>query len=137
MVQFSIAISGDREIEEYISIGKIVDQSDFSNLSIYDDLMFKPAWPILSLIAINTERIKIGPAVLNPYLTHPAVIAANISVIDEISNGRSFVGIGRGAFLDFLNIKSEKPISDVKEAIEISQNLSAGIKSLSMVRFYL
>ncbi|SVD08294.1 uncharacterized protein METZ01_LOCUS361148, partial [marine metagenome] len=28
MVQFSIAISGDREIEEYISIGKIVDQSD-------------------------------------------------------------------------------------------------------------
>ena len=128
MVQFSIAISGDREIEEYISIGKIVDQSDFSNLSIYDDLMFKPAWPILSIIAINTERIKIGPAVLNPYLTHPAVIAANISVIDEISKGRAFVGIGRGAFLDFLNIKSEKPISAVKETIEIIQNLSAGTK---------
>ena len=128
MVQFSIAISGDREIEEYISIGKIVDQSDFSNLSIYDDLMFKPAWPILSIIAINTERIKIGPAVLNPYLTHPAVIAANISVIDEISNGRSFVGIGRGAFLDFLNIKSENPVNAVKEAIEIIQPLTAGTK---------
>ena len=128
MVQFSIAISGDREIEEYISIAKVVDQSDFSNLSIYDDLMFKPAWPILSIIAINTERIKIGPAVLNPYLTHPAVIAANISVIDEISKGRAFVGIGRGAFLDFLNIKSEKPISAVKEAIEIIRSLSTGTK---------
>ena len=128
MVQFSIAISGDREIEEYISIAKIVDESSFTNLSIYDDLLFKPAWPILSIIAVNTERIKIGPAVLNPYLTHPAVIAANISVIDEISNGRAFVGIGKGAFLDFLNINSEKPITAMKEAIEIIQILTRGTK---------
>ena len=128
MVQFSIAISGDREIEEYISIAKIVDESAFTNLSIYDDLLFKPAWPILSIIAANTERIKIGPAVLNPYLTHPAVIAANISVIDEISKGRAFIGIGKGAFLDFLNINSEKPLTAVKEAIEIIQILTRGIK---------
>jgi len=128
MVQFSIAISGDREIEEYISIAKIVDESAFTNLSIYDDLLFKPAWPILSVIAVNTERIKIGPAVLNPYLTHPAVIAANISVIDDISKGRAFIGIGKGAFLDFVNINSKKPITAVKETIDIIQNLTRGIR---------
>ena len=129
MVQFGVAISGDRLIDDYISISKLVDDSDFTNLSIYDDLLFKPAWPILSVIAANTERIMIGPAVLNPYLTHPAVIAANITMIDEISRGRAFLGIGRGAFLEFLDIEVQRPLTAVKESIEIIQNLTSRIQT--------
>lgn len=129
MVQFGVAISGDRLIDDYISISKLVDDSDFTNLSIYDDLLFKPAWPILSVIAANTERIMIGPAVLNPYLTHPAVIAANITMINEISRERAFLGIGRGAFLEFLDMEVQRPLTAVKESIEIIQNLTSGIQT--------
>ncbi len=126
MVQLSIGFSGSKSLNEYITLAKIVDQYGFHTLSIFDDLMFKPAWPILTLMAHHTKQVRIGPSIANPYLIHPAVLAGNIALLDELSNGRAYLGIGRGAFLDFLNLKNPKPITTVREAIGMIKRLLSG-----------
>ena len=126
ITELSIAIPGDRTIEEYIRLSTLIDQYGFHTLSIYDDLLFKPAWPLLSVVASNTEKVRIGPAVVNPYLVHPAITAGNLAVLDEISKGRAYLGIGKGAFLDFLNLESQKPLTAMREATEIIQSLIRG-----------
>lgn len=126
MIQLSIGISGSKSISDYITLAQLAEAYNFHTLSIFDDLMFKPAWPILYVIAQQTQRIRLGPSVTNPYLIHPAILAENAAMLDEISGGRAYFGVGRGAFLDFVNVQSEKPISGVRETIEIARRLWRG-----------
>ena len=109
-----------------MSLATLVEQLGFHTLSIYDDLFFKPAWPILSIVAANTSTIRVGPAVVNPYLIHPAITAGNIALLDEISGGRAYLGIGKGAFLDFVGVETPTPITAVRETIDIVQRLLDG-----------
>lgn len=126
MVKLSIGISGTKSIGEYIALAKLAEQYGFHTLSIFDDLMFKPAWPVLFTVAQHTQRIRIGPSVCNPYLVHPAILAGNAALLDELSNGRAYLGIGRGAFLDLLQEQTPHPISTVRESVELVRHLLRG-----------
>jgi 5,10-methylenetetrahydromethanopterin reductase len=123
MIQFSFGISGGKSIGEYIRLAKLAEEHNFHTLSIFDDLMFKPAWPILYVVAQHTTRIRVGPSVSNPYLIHPAILAEYAAMLDEISQGRAYMGIGRGAFLDLVNVESTRAITAVREAIELMRHL--------------
>lgn len=125
-VLLSIGISGSKPLGDYIALAKMADEYGFHTLSVFDDLMFKPAWPILSLVAQHTSRIRVGPSVCNPYLVHPAILAGNAALLDEQSGGRAYLGIGRGAFLEFLEMQASNPITTVREAVELIRRLWRG-----------
>lgn len=52
-------------------------------------------------IAGRTKRLRVGMAVYVLPLTHPLRIAEEIATLDQISNGRLEVGIGRSGFTNF------------------------------------
>ncbi len=123
MVQLSIGLPGNRPLAEYGALARLVEDYGFHTLSIFDDLLFKPAWPILFHVAAQTTRVRLGPSVANPYLIHPAVLAENAALLDELSDGRAYLGIGRGAFLDTLGVGTPRPIATVREAIGLVRHL--------------
>ena len=123
MVQLSVGLPGNRPLGEYVALARLAEGFGFHTLSIFDDLLFKPAWPILFTIAGQTERIRLGPSVANPYLIHPAILAEQAALLDEATNGRAYLGIGRGAFLDGLEMGTPRPLTTVREAIELVQHL--------------
>jgi alkanesulfonate monooxygenase SsuD/methylene tetrahydromethanopterin reductase-like flavin-dependent oxidoreductase (luciferase family) len=53
-------------------------------------------WTILSMAAGATERITVGPFVLNVMNRHPAVVARMASTLQIASGGRLVLGIGIG-----------------------------------------
>lgn len=126
MVKLSFGVTGNKTKEEHIQLARLAEEYGFYAFSVFDDLMFKPAWPILYLIAQHTSRILIGPSVSNPYLIHPAVLAEYALLLDEFSDGRAYMGIGRGAFLDFIGVQTPKAITTVREAITMMQRLWQG-----------
>ncbi len=126
MVQLSIGISGTKPLSEYVALAELVEQYGFHTLSIFDDLMFKPVWPILFVVAQHTRRIRLGPSVCNPYLTHPAILAGHVALLDELSNKRAYLGIGRGAFLDLVRVQTPRPITTVRESVELIRHLLRG-----------
>jgi len=87
----------------------------------------------LALIAEGTETIKMGPGVTNPYVRSPAITAAAVATLDELSNGRATLGIGPGdkATFDALGIEWTKPVSTIKDAITMMSTLMAGEKTES------
>lgn len=129
MVELSFGISGSKPLQEYITLAKLAEDYGFHTFSIFDDLMFKPAWPILFSIAQHTKRIRLGPSVCNPYLIHPSILAGNAALLDEASEGRAYLGIGRGAFLEFLEESTPRPITTVREAIGLIRRLWSGDKT--------
>jgi 5,10-methylenetetrahydromethanopterin reductase len=129
MVKLSFGISGTKAKDEYVALAGLAEDYGFYAFSVFDDLMFKPAWPILYLVAQHTERILLGPSVCNPYLIHPALLAEYAAMLDEFSDGRAYMGIGRGAFLDFIDVQTPRAITTVREAIAMMKRLWRGDKS--------
>lgn len=126
-IKFSVALQGSYPIRDYIDKAKRIEQYDFDELHVYDDLMFKPTWPLLTLIGEHTSRIKVGPGIITPQIVHPCYHAGNLAELDELTNGRAVLGIARGAFWEFLGIeKQRKPITMVREAIHIIRRLLSG-----------
>jgi 5,10-methylenetetrahydromethanopterin reductase len=95
-------------------------------VSVYHDLFFPPALAPLLEIAAATHRIRIGPAALNPSTLHPVEIAGQIAALDHASDGRAYLGLVQGAWLDELGIEPRKPLTTLREAVEVIRRLLAG-----------
>jgi 5,10-methylenetetrahydromethanopterin reductase len=125
----SIAFQTDKPLAAYGELGEAVEGFGFDAVSVYNDLFFQPAWPALFEIARHTTRIRLGPAAVNPFLTHPITIAGHIALLDELSQGRAYLGLARGGWLDHLGINPDRPITAVREAFAAIRHLLAQNKA--------
>jgi 5,10-methylenetetrahydromethanopterin reductase len=73
-----------------------------------------------------TERVRLGPAALNPFTLHPYEIAGQIAMLDTVSRGRAYLGLAKGAWLDRLGIDERRPLAALGEAVAIVRALLAG-----------
>jgi 5,10-methylenetetrahydromethanopterin reductase len=96
---------------------------------VYHDLLFQPAiFPLLAIAGV-TERVRLGPAALNPSTLHPVELAGQAAALDLASGGRAYLGLAAGAWLDRLGLDASRPVTRVREAIEIVRRLFAGDSS--------
>ena len=124
--RISIAFQSDKRPTEYAELGALVEGYNFGTVSVYADLMFQPPLMALLTIAGATERIRLGPACFNPYTLHPVEIAGQIATLDAASGGRAYLGLARGAWLDSLGIADTRPLTTIREAVTIIQQLLRG-----------
>ena len=73
-----------------------------------------------------TERVRLGPAALNPFTLHPYEIAGQTAMLDLVSGGRAYLGLVKGAWLDRLGLEDGRPLLALQEAVEIVRKLLAG-----------
>lgn len=125
-LQLSFGSNGAPTTIDQIALAQAAENYDFTHFSAFDDLFFRPAWPTLFSVAQHTARIDLGPSVVNPYLTHPALIAEYAAILEEIAPGRAYLGIGRGAFLEDIAVEITRPLRALREAITLIRQLWAG-----------
>jgi 5,10-methylenetetrahydromethanopterin reductase len=82
----------------------------------------------LTAAAGKTRTIQLGTGITHPYTRHPAVTAAAIASLDELSGGRAFLGIGAGGTdtLFPLGLERRKPLTAVREMITLTRALTRG-----------
>ncbi|MEJ8566500.1 LLM class flavin-dependent oxidoreductase [Elongatibacter sediminis] len=125
--KFSIDLNGNYPAGEYVRLARLAEDLGFDEVHVVDDLGFRPAWPLLALIAANTRRIGIGPWLVSPRIVHPAYHAANLAEIDELSDGRAVFCIGRGGFMGALGLdEPDKPLTMLRESVGLIRRLLAG-----------
>ena len=78
-----------------------------------------------------TERVRLGPAALNPFTLHPYEIAGQIAFLDAASAGRAYVGLARGAWLDRLGLEEERPLRALREAVAVIRRCSPATSAAS------
>ena len=130
-MKFGIEFVPQIPLKELVRLVKIAEDVGFEYAWITDHYNNKNVYETLALIASETETIKMGPGVTNPYVRSPAISASAIATIDEISEGRATFGIGPGdkATFDALGIEWTKPVSTIKSAIADINTLLAGEKT--------
>lgn len=95
-------------------------------ISVFHDLLYHPAFGPLLLMARVTERVRLGPAALNPFALHPYEIAGQTAMLDLVSGGRAYLGLVKGAWLDRLGIDEPRPLQALQECVDIVRKLLAG-----------
>ncbi len=125
----SIAFQSDKHPDEYRELARLAERAGFDVVSVYNDLLFQPAIYPLLLMAEVTERVRLGPAALNPFTLHPIEIAGQIAALDALSSGRAYLGLVQGSWLDLLRIKPRRPLTALREAIGVVRRLLAGDES--------
>ncbi len=124
--QLSVALQSNKSMSDYAELARLVEDYGFDTLSIYSDLLYQPPILPLAMAAQATSRILLGPASLNPYTLHPVEITGQIATLDLLSQGRAYLGISRGAWLDSLRLRQMHPVSRMTEAIDIFNHLLTG-----------
>ena len=130
-MKFGIEFVPNEPLDKIAKLVKLAEDVGFEYAWITDHYNNKNVYEALALIADATETIELGPGVTNPYVRAPAITAAAIATLDEISNGRATLGIGPGdkATFDALGIEWTKPVSTIKEAVAEMRTLLSGEKT--------
>src|SRR5213083_3292021 len=71
--------------------GVWLTEHNFTGESVYVDPI-----PFAAALAMRTQRIRIGFAVIQMALRHPVRLATQLSLLDNLSDGRLDVGVGHG-----------------------------------------
>lgn len=115
--EVSVAFQTDKPLRAYGALAAEVEGYGFDGVTVYNDMLYQPAWLPLLEIAHATQRVRIGPAAVNPFTCHPVNIAGNLALIDEAAEGRAYLGIARGAWLDYVGVAPERPVTALREAL--------------------
>ena len=124
--EISIALQTNKSLDQYHAMARIIESYGFDRITVYNDMLYQPAWYPLMKIAQATSTIKIGVSAVNPYTCHPVTIAGNIALLQEASHGRSYLGLARGAWLDYVGITTPKPVAALRDAFASIQHFLAG-----------
>ncbi len=124
--ELGLGLQSDLGPEEAAAIGRVAEAAGFDVLSVYHDLLYPPAIAPLLWLAAATQRVRLGPAALNPFTLHPVEIAGQIAALDRASDGRAYLGLVKGAWLDRLGLDEKRPLAGLQEAVEVVRRLLAG-----------
>jgi len=110
----------------FINSIKLAEKTGFDYCWVPEIGLHEDIFIMLTLAALNTTKIKIGPCVTNPYVRNPGLVASAIATLGELSEWRVVLGLGVGGYgmLRPLGIKTwEKPLTAIREATEIIRRL--------------
>lgn len=119
----SIAFQTDKPISAYGELAARAEAYGFDGVTVYNDMLYQPAWLPLMEMARATARVRLGVAAVNPFTCHPINIAGNIALLDEASGGRVYLGVARGAWLDFVGVQPRQPVRALAEALRCIRHL--------------
>lgn len=87
------------------------------------------AFTYLSAVAVQTERIKLGTAVISAFTRSPGLVGLGSATLHHVSNGRFVLGIGSShqRLIEVVHqMPYDKPITRTREYVEIVRKLLAG-----------
>jgi len=97
MLTFGFTMKMDWEPQEVVAMTREAEDAGFTYGWVFDShVIWQEPYPYLTLMAVNTKKMRLGTCVTNPVVRDISVTASLHATIDLISGGRMDLGIGRG-----------------------------------------
>src|SRR5436190_155446 len=97
MLTFGVTVLPDPPHTRFVELMQLAEEHGFEYGWTYDShILWHDAYPLLTLLAVHTDKLKFGHCVTNPGTREPTVTASAYATLHAISDGRAVMGIGRG-----------------------------------------
>jgi alkanesulfonate monooxygenase SsuD/methylene tetrahydromethanopterin reductase-like flavin-dependent oxidoreductase (luciferase family) len=112
-------------LAQIIEYTRCVEALGFDAIFVADHTFIKyEALSLLTAIAMKTTKIRIGTIVLDGNRRPPALLAHTTATLDQISQGRLIVGIGKGVFNDAsYGFTIARPVSRMVDVVQLLKKL--------------
>jgi len=109
-MKFGITLKPDISVKRIVGLTQQAEGAGFEYGWIFDShVLWKEPYPLMTLMAANTQRMRIGTCVTNPATRDLTVTASLFATLNLISGGRMELGIGRGD--SSRRVMGKKPVS--------------------------
>src|SRR5450759_2518540 len=126
-MQFGFTLKPDHSIERTIALTKQAEAAGFEYGWLFDShVLWRDPYPLLTLMAQATKRMRLGTCVTNPATREPSVTASTLAVLDDLSGGRMDLGIGRGDSSRRVLGKAPTSIRELEQAVHVIRALVEG-----------
>jgi probable F420-dependent oxidoreductase len=126
-MQFGFTLKPDHTLERTLALTRQAEAAGFDYGWLFDShVLWRDPYPLLTLMAGATDRMRLGTCVTNPGTREPTVTASLLATLDELSGGRMDLGIGRGDSARRVLGKPPTTMATLEEAIVVIKALVEG-----------
>ena len=126
-MDFGFTLKPDHTLARTVALAQQAEAGGFGYGWIFDShVLWKDPYPLLAAIALETEKLKLGTCVTNPASRDPSVTASSLATLNEFSNGRMVLGIGRGDSARRVEGKPPTTLARLADAINLIRDLVEG-----------
>lgn len=119
---------GRYEIADMVKLAREAEEAGIDLICMPENAAIEEGWDAftpLTAIALATKKIHLSTSIISIYTRTPLLAAKTAAALDQISRGRLILGLGRGvaSALDAEGITSDRPLTRMREFIEIVRQL--------------
>ena len=127
MPSFGITFKPDMRPERMMALTRAAEAAGFGYGWSFDShVLWHEPYPLLTLMAGETRKMRLGTLVTNPIVRDPTVTASLLATLNVISGGRMDLGIGRGDSARRVLGKPPITLAHTEEAIHVIKELVEG-----------
>ncbi len=133
MPRLGICFTGQPySLREVIAAARQAERLGYDSVWVAEDVWTgRDAITVLTAIALNTERVRIGTCLVGATTRHPVLTAMTFNTLREVAPGRLVLGLGYASgWLPTLSVQQEahdaSPLRTMREAVTTVRSLLAG-----------
>jgi probable F420-dependent oxidoreductase len=97
MLSFGVTVLPDPPLGRFLELIQLAEKHGFEYGWTYDShILWQESYATLPVAADRTQRLTLGHFVTNPGIRDPTITASWYATMQDLSNGRMAMGIGRG-----------------------------------------
>lgn len=119
---------GAFDLNDAIEQAKVADDSGVDHLMVAE-AWGRDAFTTLAILGYETNRIRLGTAIINVFSRTPGALAQHFTSLDALTDGRMIIGIGSSGpqvIEHFHGVPFDRPMRRIREYTEIINLLVAG-----------
>jgi 5,10-methylenetetrahydromethanopterin reductase len=126
-MRISVASLGEEDNRRWVDQARFCELLGYDGMFHADEKWTRDVYVRHGMAAQATSRIGLGISVTDPYTRHPGLTAQATATLAEACEGRLTVTMASGSHFETLpGYVQRKPVTAVREAIEVMRRLWAG-----------
>ena len=126
-IKFGVGLYATDNARECVELARAAEALGYDRFWIGDShMIWRELYVLAGAVAMATKNIAIGPGVTHPAVRHLTVTASAMATLNELSNGRAFLGFGVGATGPGNIGMKPHTVPQLEEDIKLLRQLLAG-----------
>jgi len=126
-MRIDVILESNNSPERVLELGRLAEDMGLGGVWVSN--MNDARDPFINFVplAMQTERIRLGPIAVSPFELHPLKMASSLITLNEVARGRAQIVVGAGGgTATAMNQKPVRVVRAVRECVEILAAAAAG-----------